>query len=75
MTKEQNKVVPRYAIELFISIKEEDGIIVSKPLFECIECCNDIKYKEKLIEDTKILLNRLFQTKQKSYPLQKEYFL
>lgn len=74
LTKDQNKVVPRYAIELFVSV-EEDGIIVSRSVLEYIEACTDKRHKEKLMEDTNVLLNRLFQTKQKRYPLQKEYFL
>lgn len=67
------KVAAEYSLEIFINCIDDYHRITSVPLIDYINHCSDGNLKERLVNDYNILMNRMCNTENIYYPLQKEY--
>lgn len=64
-----------YSFEIFCNRLDEKRRIISEPLIDYISQCDDEDLRQNLINDYNVLMNRICNTKQRNYPLQREYKL
>lgn len=69
-----NEIKMAYSFEIFCSVAEESGKVKTCSLYDYINKSSGIQ-KEKLLEDNNKIVNKVMQTQNIQYPLQKEYFI
>lgn len=67
------KVEGEYSFELFINCLDAHNRVISRPLIDHISQCTDGSLKDRLLDDYNILMNKILNTQQISYPLLREY--
>lgn len=71
--EKSGRVKAAYTFEIFCNRLNDNRRVVSEPLIDCITSCTDGDMKEKMIQDYIFLMNRICNTKGKTYPLQRRY--
>lgn len=71
--REDDGLSARYGFELFLSHENEEGQIVSEPVYDLFEKCNDGSQKQKIRSECELLLNRIYGTSDCTYEMRPCY--
>ena len=69
-----DEIIPRYSVTFLKSHLNEEGVIVTSPISQLYENCEDEKVKEELMKDNLWCLNTFFNLSAKQAPVREEYF-
>lgn len=69
-----DEIIPRYSVTFLKSHLNEEGVIVTSPISQLYENCEDEKAKEELMKDNLWCLNTFFNLSAKQAPVREEYF-
>lgn len=68
-----NRIKADYSFEIFCNRLDEKGRVISEPLIDHINQCENINLKKKLMDDYNILMNKIYGSKEIFYPLEREH--
>ena len=71
---EETKKIDNIGFEILVSVKDENGVIKTKPIYDCIKTSEGINRQTFCEKDTKAV-NTFLNTDYKYVDPQKEYFI
>ena len=73
LERSEDGLISKYSFELFLSHENGEGQIVSEPVYEVFDKCNDESKKQNFRHECEVLLNRIYGTTDCSYEMQPSY--
>lgn len=70
----KEETAAKYSVTFVKSHLNEEGVIVTSPISQLYENCEDEKAKEELMRDNLWCLNTFFNLSMKQAPVREEYF-
>ena len=68
-----NSLNAKYCFELFLNHENDEGQVVSEPVYDVFTKCNDETQKQKIRRECETLLNKIYGTADCSYEMQPCY--